>query len=159
VLHELSHVLAGIFLGYDMGATLNKAFPVSGSYSSDSHYQLVSAAGPLFTLVEALIVFLLMRSRNIKWLYPFLFTCFYMRFFAAGISFLNPNDEARISRSLGLGTFTLPVIMTAILFWMLYTISRRYGFSKKFNLLTLVLVIFFSSIIILSDQFFSIKLL
>ncbi|MEO5564428.1 MAG: hypothetical protein ABIR18_13360, partial [Chitinophagaceae bacterium] len=131
----------------------------TGQYNSDSDYQVISAAGPAITLIEAIIVFSIMRRRKEILLYPFLFTCFYMRFFATGISFLNPNDEARISKSLGIGMFTLPIIMTVVLFYLVYKVSQQYSLSTRFNSITLALVIFFTSIIILSDQFFHIQLL
>jgi hypothetical protein len=159
VLHELAHWTAGTLLGYEMGMTLNKAFPINGKYNSGLHYQLVSAAGPVFTLIEAFVVFFIMQQKKIAAVYPFLFTCFYMRLFAAVISIRNPNDEARISESLELGTFVLPVIVAAILFFLLYKTSARYKFSAGFNVINLVLIILFSSVIILTDQFFHIRLL
>jgi len=159
VLHEWAHWATGTLLGYEMGMTFNKTFPVSGEYNSEWHSQIVSAAGPVFTLFEALVVFFILQKKKIVALYPFLFTCFYMRSLAALMSILNPNDEARISGSAGLGVYTLPVIMVAILSFLVYKTSSKYQFSRKFNLLTLVLVIFFSSIIILTDQFFQVRLL
>jgi len=159
VLHELAHWLTGTLLGYRMAMTLNASFPLEQHFSSDQDYQIVSAAGPLFTLVEALVIFVMMRRKRIPLLYPFLFTCFYMRLLAAILSFFNPNDEARISRSLGLSTFTLPIISVALFSFLVYKISQLYAFNKKFNIITLILIIFFSSVIILSDQFFHIRLL
>ena len=159
VLHEFAHWTTGTLLGYEMGMTFNKAFPVSGKYNSDWHYQVISAAGPVFTLVEAFVVFLITQRKKPILLYPFLFTCFYMRLFAAVITIRNPNDEARISKSIGLGTYTLPVIIVAILAFLVYKISVKYQFSRKFNLINLGLVIFFSSVIILTDQYFHPRLL
>ena len=159
VLHEFAHWTAGNFLGYEMGMTLNKAFPVSGKYNSDVHFQIISAAGPLITLAEALIVFFIMLNASRKVLYSFLFTCFYMRLLAMGLSFINPNDEARVSQSLGIGNFTLPVIMVTVLFCLLYKISGLYRFSKKFIAINLGLVLFFTSVIILADQFLKWRLI
>src|SRR5258705_4270318 len=79
VLHEFAHWIAGRLLGYEMGMTLNKSFPVDGKYGSGRDYQLISAAGPAFTLIEAIFVFIMMRRKKMTGLYPFLFTCFYMR--------------------------------------------------------------------------------
>ena len=156
-LHEFAHWVAGTLLGYNMIMTLNTGYSLEGAY--ESHYQIISAAGPIITLLQAVIVFLIMRYRNIIWLYPFLFTCFYCRLFASLMSFINLNDEARISNYLGIGTFTLPVIISVILFYLVYLTSRQYGFSKKFNVINLALVILYSSLIILADQFFHIRLL
>lgn len=159
LLHEGTHWAAGTALGYDMALTLNTGYAVNGLYDNDRHYQLISAAGPLVTLLEALVVFIFMRRRKKYLLYPFLVTCFYMRLLAGLLSFVNPNDEARISEALGIGRFTLPVLMTALLLVLVYKTSRRYRFRTRFNATTIALVILFSSIIILSDQFFHIRLL
>jgi hypothetical protein len=159
VLHELAHWTAGTLLGYEMGMTFNKTFPAGGTYTNDWHYQVISAAGPAFTLIEALIVFFIMQRKKRIVLYPFLFTCFYMRLLAAIMSILNPNDEARVSQSLGLGTYTLPIVMVICLFILVYKISGKYHFNWKFNGINLGLVIFFSSAIIMTDQFFHIRLL
>lgn len=159
IFHELSHLVTGIFFGYKMKMTLNSAYPTEGNFLSDLHYHIISAAGPLFTLCEALLVFMLMYWRKRVLLYPFLFTCFYMRLLAMIISFFHPNDEARISIAMGIGKFTLPIIVSGILFYMVYKISARYDFSKKFNLANLGLAIFFTSLIILSDKFFPVTIL
>jgi len=158
-LHELAHWTAGTWLGYRMGMSLNATYPLSGSYQRDSHYQLVSAAGPVFTLLEAILVFVLMMRKKRLGLYPFLFTCFYMRFFATVISFRNPNDEARIGSALGIGKFTLPVAVTALLLLLVYKTSKKYRLGFKFNLANLGLVILFSSAIILADMYFKWRLL
>jgi hypothetical protein len=82
-----------------------------------------------------------------------------MRLLATIISLLNPNDEARISQSLGFGTCTLPLLVTAFLFVLLYKTAARYGFSKKFNGSALLLIMLFSSLIVLSDQFLKLRLI
>ena len=159
IFHELAHLITGEILGYNMKMTLNSTYPAAGKHSSDLHYHVISAAGPLFTLCEAIVVFILMYWRNRVLLYPFLFTCFYIRFLAMAISLFNPNDEARISTAMGIGKFTLPIIVSGTLFYMVYKISSRYGLSKKFNLVNLGLAILFSSVIILTDMFFHINLI
>ena len=158
IFHELAHLAAGKFLDYDMKMTLNSAYPGEGKYLCDFHYHIISAAGPLFTLCEAILVFILMYWRKRVLLYPFLFTCFYMRLLAMIISFLNPNDEARISTAMGIGKFTLPIIVSGILFYMVYKITSRYTFTKKFNLVNLALAVLFTSAIILADKFFHITI-
>jgi hypothetical protein len=159
VLHELCHWMTGEYLGYNMAMTLNTSYPLEGKYVNDTHNQLISAAGPLFTLLEAILVFILMIQRKRILLYPFLFTCFYMRLLATIISFGNPNDEARISTAMGIGKFTLPIIVTGILFLLVYRISKRYALSTAFNLKNLGLVILFTSIIILTDMFLKVRLI
>ena len=157
--HELAHWAVGEYFGYKMVMTLNSSYPICGHFSSDVHYQIISAAGPVFTLFEAILFYALLKHKNRVILYPFLFTCFYMRLFATIISFRNPNDEARISSAIGIGKFTLPLIMTGILFIFIYKTTKDYKFDLKFNLANLGLTILFSSIIILVDMYLKIRLL
>ncbi|OLY91102.1 hypothetical protein SAMN05444008_11843 [Cnuella takakiae] len=159
LLHEGAHYLAGIALGYPMAMTLNTAYPVSGSYNSSAHEQWISAAGPLFTLLSAILVFVLMGKGRRPLLYPVLFTAFYMRLLAGIISLFNPNDEARISSWLGLGRFTLPLLVVAILGWLLYKRASEQGVSRRVNWVTLLVVMVVASAIVLSDQFFRLRLL
>ena len=133
ILHEFAHWSAGEFLGYDMAMTLNRAFPLNGQYHHQPHSTIISAAGPLFTLTEAIVVFALMMHRKRILLFPFLLICFYMRLMATVISIGNPNDEARISSTLELGKFTLPLVMTSILFALLYKISKEYIDVENFH--------------------------
>ena len=148
----------GTWLGYNMAMTLNSTYP-TGPLRNDLDYQLISAAGPLFTLCEAVLVFFLMKYRRRTLLYPFLFTCFYMRFFAGLISILHPNDEARISTALGIGKFMLPTVIAGILFILCYWTSKRYRLGIKFNLANLGLAILFSSLIILADMYWHLRIL
>lgn len=158
-LHEFAHWAVGEGLGYKMIMTLNSSYPSSGHYSKDLHYQIISAAGPIFTLCEAIITFILMIRHKIILLYPFLFTCFYMRLFSTIISIRHLNDEARISNAVGIGKFTLPLIMNIILFALIFKVSQMYKFDIKFNLKNLGLTLLFSSIIILTDMYFQVQIL
>lgn len=140
--------------------TLNTVYLLEGSYKEEWHRILVSAAGPIITVVQAVIIYLyLFKKRWNKYLYPFLFIPFYTRALAGIISYFNPNDEARISSDLGIGTYTLPIIVSGFLFFLLYKITRQHKLAKKFQIFTLFLVMLFSSILILTDQFFKIRLL
>lgn len=159
VLHELAHWVAGEWLGYTIEMRLNSSGPVSGDYVQPWHYTAISAAGPLFTLCEALVIFVLMMQRRRVLLYPFLFICFFMRLFAAIISFINPNDEARISTAFGLGKFTLPAVVTLLLFLLVYKVSKTYGFRLKFNLVNVGLALLFSIMIIMADMYFKVRLM
>jgi len=159
IFHELAHLIAGEMLGYKMKMTLNSTYPAVGEHSSDLHNQIISAAGPIFTLCEAAVVCALMYWRKRILLYPFLFTCFYMRCMALFISLFNSNDEARISTAMGIGKFTLPIIVSGTLFYMVYKISLRYALSQEFNLANLGLAILFSWVLILTDMFFHINLI
>lgn len=140
--HEGAHYIMGKALGYDMWMNLNSAGTVGGGgFNSDWEKQLVSAAGPIFTIIQGIVIFYIIKNtKNLNW-YPFLFTTALMRFFAAAISVIaKANDEARISAWLGIGKMTLPIIVSAFLFFLVIKTSINNKLSWSFNLITLLLI-------------------
>ena len=156
-LHEFTHWITAEALGNDMIMTLNTCYPKSGEYIESWHATVISAAGPVVTLIQAIIFYYLLKRISNKSLFPFLLTCLYMRFLAGVMNFINPNDEGRVSVDLGLGKFTLSIIIVGILFYLTYNISKTMGLKAKQILITTLLIMLFSSIIILADQ--SLKLI
>ena len=152
LLHEATHWLTGVLLGNDMRMTLNSAYPASGSYLESWHMGVVSATGPLFTMIQAVVVYLLMQRNRSALLYPFLLTPFLMRLLALFMNFLNPQDEGRISQMLGLGLLTLPILVCTPLFFLTLRASQQRGYGWKLNAISVFLVIFFSSVLILASQ-------
>ena len=149
-LHEASHWFAGELIGYNMTMSMNSASPIDvDTYQEEWHGMVISAAGPLFTILQAAAIYLLMRRKPRPLLYPFLFVPLVMRIMAALLGFVHPNDEARISHDLGLSIWTLPAIVCGLLFYFVYRISRQYVLPIQFNLMTLTFVLLFSSIVIL----------
>ena len=71
-MHECTHWVMGELLGYEMIMTLNIAYPAKLSYDKDWHYTLISAVGPLITLLQALIIYLIIKRTSRRNLYPFL---------------------------------------------------------------------------------------
>lgn len=159
ILHEFSHWTAGELLGNDMIMTLNGCYPKSGQYRENWHSTVISAAGPIVTLIQAIVFYSLLKVKSEKLLFPFLLTCLYMRFLAGVMNFINPNDEGRISTDLGLGVFTLSILMVGILFYLTYAASKAKGFQSKFVVSTILLIMLFSSVVILSDQALGVKIL
>jgi len=159
LLHEFSHWATGGLLGDPMVMTLNACYPKSGGYTGSWHEAAISMAGPVVTLTEAVIFYWLLKRSPHKLLFPFLLTCFYMRLLAGVMNFINLNDEGRVSRWLGMGTFALPVVISGILFYLVYDIVKTRKFSAKLIVLTLLLIMLFSSIIILADQAFKVRIL
>ncbi len=158
ILHEGAHWLTAEALGYNATLNLNSVSLAEGVYhNGDEH--LVSAAGPLFTILQALVVFvLLLRSRNRNW-YPFLFVPLYMRAMAGVLNAINLNDEGRISNSLGLGTYTLSLLVCAFLAFLVYRASKTCGYRAGFQWINILLTMLFSSIIILADQAFNLRII
>lgn len=150
--HELAHYIMGSVLGYDMTMTLNTVNLSEGSFAHDWQRQLVSAAGPLFTIITAIIFFYVLRKKDNIYVYLLLFIAFIQRFLAAAISLLSANDEARISEFLGIGKMTLPILVSLLLFGLVYKIASAYQYGWKFNLITYFIISFFIAVLVFTDQ-------
>jgi FtsH-binding integral membrane protein len=150
--HEFAHWTAGEILGNTMVMTLNTSYPINSTYGQAWHQHVISAAGPLVTILEAIIVFFLIRKTGNQLLFPFLLTCLYMRTLAGGMNLINLNDEGRVSQALGLGAFTMPFIVFGILFYITFATIRDQRYHTKLVVITVLLIMVFSSVIILADQ-------
>jgi hypothetical protein len=157
--HEFAHWLTSESLGYDTIMRLNATLPEKGQKVSEWHHIITSAAGPLATILQAIILFILLKNNWNKYLYIFLFTAVFMRSLASIMNVIQPNDEGRISVFLGVGLYTLPLLVSGFLYYLCYNISKKYRLTLKFNALTLVIVLLFSSILILADQLIGIRIL
>ncbi|NER18251.1 hypothetical protein [Spongiivirga citrea] len=160
IIHEFAHWLTSRFFGYDAIMTLNGTFYESYEKPTIEHSTIVSAAGPLITILQGAIIFVFLKLKSWnKYLFLGLFVAFYMRFLAGIINIIKLNDEARISEYLEIGTFTLPIVVSGLLFSMVFVISKKYQLSRKFLGITTLIVMFLSSVLILMDQFFHFRLL
>jgi hypothetical protein len=132
LLHEFAHWLTGTALGYDMVATPNHVWPTTPMLAWEQ--LLLSASGPVVTIAQAIVGFLLVGQRRSLFGFALLYMAFFMRLVAAGVSVFNPNDEARVSQALGLGTWTLPLLVVVGLFVMVFMASRtlRLRFRDQF---------------------------
>ena len=159
LVHEFAHWTMGEFLGYEMRMTLNTGYPVAGKYEQAWHYTVISAVGPLITFLQAIIFYILIRKYSNRNLYSFLFTPFYLIFLSTILGYRNPNDLGRVSLDLNIGLVTLPILFTVIHFILLYKISKRENYERKFIVATLLLIILFSSVWILTNQKFKVVIL
>lgn len=146
ILHEFAHWDTGQFLGYDMIMTLNTVYPVKGSYDLPWHYTLISFMGPMTTLIQGFMIFLLIRYNHSKNLYPLLFVCFYMELLAGVMNLIHPNDLGRISISFGLPLLTLPVVFIMLQGVLLFKTTKREQYDVKFMALVFFSTMLFSSI-------------
>ncbi|HEX7708388.1 MAG TPA: hypothetical protein VF701_18140 [Thermoanaerobaculia bacterium] len=151
--HEGAHWAAGELLGNRMDMNLNAAYPESGQFLKASHKGVVDAAGPLLTLLQAVLALLVVLKAGSLLAYPFILSALVMRLLATGVSVFNPNDEARLSLAMGLGTWTLPFLVCGVLVALTIIASRRLRATWSFNTISVVLIILFSSAVILSSQF------
>ncbi len=139
--------------------SLNSTSYSKGQNPTGQHQQFISAAGPIITLVQAFIAFLALKKAWNKFAYLFLLVPLYMRVLAGSMNVVNLNDEGRISSYLGIGTFTLSIVVCGLLVFKVFLISKKYRLTVRLQLGSVLLIMLFSSVIILTDQFFSVRLL
>lgn len=123
LVHEFAHWLTGVALGHDMVVTPNHVWSRNPMSALDQI--MVSSAGPVITIAQGIVGFWLVKHRRSQFGFALLYMAFFMRLLAAGMSFLNPNDEAKVSQLLGLGTWPLPLIVVTGLFGLLISASRN----------------------------------
>lgn len=160
IIHEFTHWFTSESFGYETIMRINGTSSVEDENPTELQKVIISISAPIVTILQALVVFIILKTRGWnKYLYPFIFTAFYMRFLAGLMNFINVNDEGRVSQYLEIGTFTLSIIVSGLLFYMIYKISKKYSLNWKFQLGTYLIVMVVSSILILSDNFFEIRII
>lgn len=152
VAHECAHWLVGVSLGYDMVMTPNRVWSTTDMTAGDD--MLMSSAGPAITIAQGIIGFVLVRTRSSLTGFAMLYLAFFSRVLAGAVSFANPNDEARISHDLALGTWTLPAIIIAGLFALLYFASRRLGLTVRDQFFCYVVASVAVTLMVGMDYFF-----
>lgn len=128
-MHEGGHWLAAVLLGHEAYFSLNRAGARDAVEAG--HMVLITAAGPAVTVLQGLAAFALVQARRSAAAWAFLFWAAFMRLMATVISLWHPNDEARLSEHFGLGTWTLPIIVTLVLLVLLAIGGRRIGAGWK----------------------------
>lgn len=129
LIHEGCHWLMGAALGFDMRFGLNAV-----SYLSPTEpwqRALADIAGPLVTIAQGLIAYVLVMRNGSQRIFAFLYAAFFMRLVAGLVSVMHPNDEARVSMFLGLGKWTLPILVAAGLLVLVVRASRRLQLGWK----------------------------
>jgi len=159
ILHEFTHWITYQILGYEALMRLNKVSLINESPTT-AHAMIASASGPIITLFQAVIVYIFLKYKRWSiYLYPLLLTAFYMRFLAGLFNYINPNDEGRISEYLGIGLYSLSIIVSSFLFYLVYDISKKNKLPVKFQIISVITVMAVSSILILLDQTIKLRIL
>lgn len=151
ILHEAAHWVAGITLGYDMEARLNAVRATTSVLPF--HKAVIDAVGPLATILQAVIAFAVaMRCRS-NVAFAFVYVATFMRLLATVISLFNPNDEARLSMYFGLGTWTLPIIVSFGLLMLTWRASQRLTLTWKEHVLCYLTASASISLVVGIDRF------
>ncbi|RED24792.1 hypothetical protein BD847_1528 [Flavobacterium cutihirudinis] len=157
--HELAHWSMGEILGNKMTASLNSANTISGEFKHEWNRNFITAAGPIFTILQAIAVFFLLNKYPKKELFPFLLFPFAMRFWAGLANLLGPNDEGRLGLSLGIGLLTISFIVCCFLFFLVYKSSKKHHFTLKFNLISFLFCSVFLIALSFINEYFKIRII
>ena len=152
-IHESAHWLVGEKLGYRMTASLNGARALTPTTAA--HAALISAGGPVITIIQGLIAYCAISFGAGTVAFTFLIWATFMRVVATGISLFMPNDEARISLFLGLGTWTLPLLVCAGLVALAWIAARKLGITWRPALGTYLIVSAVSALVVGGDAMFA----
>lgn len=131
--HEFGHWVVGEFLGNDMIYSLNYVWPKEGHYLTESHNLYVSIGGPAFTILLAVISLLVLEKYSTIYVYPVLFFQFVLRFFSLVFGGFLRQDEARISLIMGIGTYTIGIIVLLILLLIVIRASYKLKIDLRQN--------------------------
>ena len=130
VAHEIGHGLAGKALGYSVIVRSNHASVEGGVFRSATDALIMSAAGPLVTLLIALVAWP-MAQRGSKLAAGVVLAALASRLIAAVVSLNYSNDEARISLALGIGKWTLFAVVIVSLAALTVSVLRRQSFDWR----------------------------
>lgn len=150
LVHESAHWLIGAALGFDMRFGLNAV-----SYLSPTQpwqRALADIAGPIITIAQAVVAYILVMRQASLNIYAFLYAAFFMRLVAGLVSVLHPNDEARVSMFLGLGKWTLPAMVAVGLLVLVLKASRRLQLKWKDQLASYAVASIAVSVIVGLDR-------
>jgi len=131
--HEFGHWIVGEILGNDMVYSLNYVWPRDGHYLNESHNLYVSIGGPAFTILLAVAALLILEKYSTLYAYPVLFFQFVLRFFSLVFTGFSQQDESRISSIMGLGTYTVGIIILIILLLIVIRASYKLKIDLKHN--------------------------
>jgi len=123
--HEFGHWLVGTLLGNPMSMSLNFAWPTSGQYLEEWHSPAVSLGGPGFSILMALAALIVIKRYRTVYVYPFLFFPLFSRAFSLLFGGFAKQDEASISAELGLGKYTVAIVVCSVLLGLVWRGSKR----------------------------------
>lgn len=159
VFHELAHYFAGEVQGLDMWFNLNFAGYQAGVQPTPTQITIVTMAGPVFTIAQAIVAAVLIRSRAYLWLYSVVIVALYQRAVAFGISMVNyPNDEARISVMYGWSIWFLPSIVVGLLLLVTVWAAFKARAGLRANIIAYVMCSAATAAVVFGNDAFPVRL-
>jgi len=124
IFHEFGHHLFGEVSGNDMTLSLNNSAPKNGHFLNESHALWSALGGPAFTILLALIFFLVTKRTKSIYAYAIVFFAVYSRFFSLVFGGISLQDEARIASMLRVNEYLIALVVLLILFVIIWRSSR-----------------------------------
>jgi len=150
--HELGHWIIGEILGYDMFLTLNGSGIKNGQqFVENTHYLYHLFGGVCFTIFLTLIFWGVIEKYKVIYVYPFVLLNFIHRLFPQIIKF-EYQDEAKISTLLGIGKYTIAIIVLISLLLITWRSSRVLKINYKDNLLFAFVSIICLLLVVVTDE-------
>lgn len=133
--HEFGHWVFGELTGNDMAMNLNYCWVKSGAFHTEKDALISSIGGPAFTIIQAFTALIVIEKWKTIHAYPVLYFAFFVRFFAVVFGGFMKQDEAAIALSLGIGKYTVAIIVLGVLFAMVFRGSHILKIDLKGNLI------------------------
>jgi hypothetical protein len=131
--HEFGHWTVGEILGNHMLYSMNIVTPEAGYYLHASDDVLVSLGGPGFSVLQSLFALLVIERLRTPYAYPFAFFPMFSRFFSDLLGGFSRQDEARIALLMNAGTYTVAIVVLALLLLIVIRCSYRLNIGPKTN--------------------------
>ena len=130
--HEFGHWSMGEILGYDMKFGFNLVGLKDGEFVGNSEL-FMTMGGTFATFFLALLFWFGIEKFKSIYLYPGIFYNFFFRLIAQFLNF-EGQDEAKISAFLGIGKYTITIIVLGLLLLITWRASRVLKLNYKDNL-------------------------
>ena len=150
LIHEAAHWLMGASFGANMEFGINAVRYLSPL--TPSQRAMTDGAGPCVTILQAIVAYVLLQRRRAPVAFAFLYFAAFMRVVAALISLVMPNDEARLSAYLGLGLWTLPLLVGGVLVALVWKASKVLQLTRKDQLLCYLVASVVTTLIVVLDR-------
>ena len=146
--HELGHWIIGEILGNDMAFRLNGVSPKSGQYLEHTRVYLL-CGGVGFTLLLTTVFWYIIEKYKVILAYPVVFFNFFFRV-SPQIMF-DQQDEAKISALLGIGKYTVTILVIFSLLFITWRACRVLKLNYKDNILCVIASIISTILVVLTD--------
>ena len=151
--HELGHWTIGELLGNDLTLRLNGVSTKHGGDYLENTHLPITLGGVCFTLLLTIIFWGVIEKCKLIYAYPFVFFNFFMRLFPQIMNF-DVQDEAKISMLLGIGKYTIAIIVLISMFLITLRASYVLKLNYKDNLLCVIASLICVILVVITDNLF-----